>query len=206
MATRRVLWKSHGQWVLWSIAGPEPFLPADSRHLRFAGRPSLYFEGLGGISRPFGNPCVNIFIDVDYTLLAANGSLRPHARELFMRLREAGHVTYVWSGVGIRRWDMKRHDLDHLVEDYFIKPLDRHHERLEGLGVPFTPDFVIDDYREVVDAFGGYHVSDNPGPDDDQLLDVLKAIEKHARLGEPTLGDSEEPLTVEEVEVEQDEG
>ena len=149
---------------------------------------------------------LNVFFDVDDTLILWNGKLRNHTRHVFERLRAAGHSIYIWSGVGIRRWDMRRHDLDHLVEDYFIKPLDRHHERLEGLGVPFTPDFVIDDYREVVDAFGGYHVSDTPDPDDDQLLDVLEAIEQYARLGEPTMGDSEEPPTDEEVEVEQDGG
>ncbi len=109
-----------------------------------------------------------------------NGKLRNHTREVFERLTEAGHTIYIWSGVGIRRWDMRRHELDGFVADYFIKPLDRHHERLESLGVPFTPDFVIDDHRSVVDAFGGYHVSDMPGSDDSELLDVLAAIEQHA--------------------------
>lgn len=124
---------------------------------------------------------LNVFFDVDNTLILWNGKLRNHTREVFERLTEAGHTIYIWSGVGIRRWDMKRHELDGFVKDYFIKPLDRHHERLESLGVPMTPDFVVDDHSAVVDAFGGFHVSDMPGPDDSELLDVLWAIEEHAR-------------------------
>ncbi|HJM89712.1 MAG TPA: hypothetical protein QF624_08805 [Dehalococcoidia bacterium] len=123
---------------------------------------------------------LNVFFDVDNTLIMWNGKLRNHVRDVFERLRDGGHTIYVWSGVGIRRWDMKRHELDDFVEEYYIKPLDRHHERLETLGVPMRPDFVIDDHRQVVDAFGGYHVSDMPGADDAELLDALAAIEEHA--------------------------
>ena len=126
---------------------------------------------------------LNVFFDVDNTLIMWNGQLRNHVREVFERLKAAGHTIYIWSGVGIRRWEMRRHDLDDFVEDYFIKPLDRHRERLESLGVPLTPDFVVDDHKAVVDAFGGYHVSDMPGPDDAELLDVLRAIEEHASSG-----------------------
>ena len=125
---------------------------------------------------------LNVFFDVDSTLILWNGQLRNHTQEVFERLREGGHTIYIWSGVGIRRWDMRRHDLDRFVEDYFIKPLERYHEQLESLGVPFTPDFVVDDYPEIVDAFGGLHVSDMPGPDDRELLDVLEAVEALARL------------------------
>ncbi len=140
---------------------------------------------------------LNVFFDVDNTLIMWNGRLRNHVREVFESLRETGHTIYIWSGVGIRRWDMRRHELDEFVEDYFIKPLDNHHERLPALGVPFTPDFVVDDHKTVVDAFGGYHVSDMPGEDDRELLDVLAAIEEMAEMG-----DVEEPLTDEAVEVE----
>ena len=123
---------------------------------------------------------LNVFFDVDNTLIMWNGKLRNHTRHVFEELRSAGHTIYIWSGVGIRRWEMRRHDLDEFVEDYFIKPLDKHHERLESLGVPMTPDFVIDDHRTVVDAFGGFHVSDMPGADDAELLDALAEIERHA--------------------------
>ncbi|MDA0271467.1 MAG: HAD hydrolase family protein [Chloroflexi bacterium] len=134
-----------------------------------------------------GRP-LNVFFDVDNTLIMWNGKLRNHTRDVFQSLKDAGHTIYVWSGVGIRRWDMKRHDLDGFVTDYFVKPLDDHHARLVTLGVPMTPDFVIDDHKTVVDAFGGYHIPDMAAPDDDHLLRVLDAINEMA-----TLGDVEEP-------------
>lgn len=143
---------------------------------------------------------LNVFFDVDNTLIMWNGKLRNHVREVFEQLRESGHTIYVWSGVGIRRREMERHDLDHFVEDYFLKPLDRHHERLEGLGVPMTPDFVIDDHKGVVDAFTGFLVTEMPGPDDRELLDALIAIEEMA------LGDTEEPLSPDDVELDDEPG
>ena len=101
---------------------------------------------------------MNIFIDVDYTLLAANGSLRPHARELLMRLREAGHVAYVWSGVGIRKDEMSAHGLDQWVEDYFIKPLEDFRAAVARLQLPVNPDLIVDDHTEIVRALGGVAV------------------------------------------------
>ncbi len=141
---------------------------------------------------------LNVFFDVDNTLIMWNGKLRNHTRDVFVQLRDAGHTIYIWSGVGIRRWDMRRHELDEFVQDYFIKPLDDHHARLGPLGVTVKPDFVIDDHKTVVDAFGGYHISDVAKPDDRELLDVLAAIEA---MSLEDLGDLEEPLTDEDVEV-----
>lgn len=134
-----------------------------------------------------GKP-LNVFFDVDNTLVMWNGRLRNHAHDVFAALIDAGHTIYVWSGVGIRRWDMKRHGLDDFVTDYFVKPLEKHHEKLEALGVPMIPDFVIDDHKGVVDAFGGYHIPDMAQPDDDHLIRVLDMINEMA-----TLGDVEEP-------------
>ena len=133
---------------------------------------------------------LNIFFDVDNTLIMWNGKLRNHAHEVFQSLRDAGHTIYVWSGVGIRRWDMKRHNLDEYVEDYFIKPLDDHHARLRTFGVPVIPDFVIDDHKTVVDAFGGYHIPDMAKDDDRELLTVLERINEMANVN---LGDTEIP-------------
>ena len=134
-----------------------------------------------------GKP-LNIFFDVDNTLIMWNGRLRNHTHDVFAALKDAGHTIYIWSGVGIRRWDMKRHNLDEFVTDYFVKPLEKHHEKLESLGVPMIPDFVIDDHKGVVDAFGGYHIPDMAQPDDDHLIRVLEMINEMA-----TLGDVEEP-------------
>ena len=134
-----------------------------------------------------GKP-LNVFFDVDNTLIMWNGLLRNHTRDVFTALKDAGHTIYIWSGVGIRRWDMKRHNLDEFVTDYFVKPLENHHAKLDALGVPMVPDFVIDDHKTVVDAFGGYHIPDMAAADDDHLIRVLDLINEMA-----TLGDVEEP-------------
>ena len=131
---------------------------------------------------------LNIFFDVDNTLIMWNGKLRNHTRDVFTALKEAGHEIYIWSGVGIRQWDMRRHELDSFVTNYYVKPLEKHHEKLESLGVPFVPDFVIDDHKTVVDAFGGYHISDEMIEGDRELLEVLAAINAMALSGQPAPG------------------
>ena len=132
-------------------------------------------------STPDGAPggsvrSLNVFFDVDNTLIMWNGSLRNHAEHVFHSLKEAGHTIYVWSGVGIRRWEMRKHHLDVYVTDYFIKPIEDHHRKLAVLGVPLVPDYVIDDHKGVVDAFGGYHIPDLARPGDEELLRVLEQI------------------------------
>jgi FMN phosphatase YigB (HAD superfamily) len=124
---------------------------------------------------------LNVFFDVDHTLVMWDGRLRPHAHEVFQAIREAGHTIYVWSGVGIRHYDMKKHGLDEYVERYFVKPLHDYRERLPLYKVDVMPDFVIDDYPQVVEAFeAGYHISDILKPDDRELLEVLRLIEETA--------------------------
>jgi len=125
---------------------------------------------------------LNVFFDVDNTLIMWNGSLRNHADHVFRSLKEAGHTIYVWSGVGIRRWEMRKHNLDGYVTDYFIKPIEDHHRKLAILGVPLVPDYVIDDHKGVVDAFGGYHIPDMAKPDDEELLRVLEEITRIAAM------------------------
>ena len=123
---------------------------------------------------------LNIFFDVDNTLIMWDGKLRNHAHDVFTRLKEDGHKIYIWSGVGIRRWDMRRHKLDDFVEDYFLKPLEDHHERLKTYDVNVFPDYVIDDHKSIIDAFYGYHIPDMAGPEDRELLEVLDAITEFA--------------------------
>ncbi len=130
---------------------------------------------------------LNIFFDVDNTLIMWNGSLRNHVRHTLETLKASGHSIYIWSGVGIRRWDMRRHQLDEFVTDYFVKPLEDHHARLVSLGVTLTPDYVIDDHKSVVDAFGGYHIPDMADADDDHLLRVIEDLEAFARGGVPSI-------------------
>ena len=94
---------------------------------------------------------MRVFFDVDDTIITWDVRLRPGVKEVFARLRADGHELYLWSGNG-RRWEIvRRFDLHEHVLDCFWKPLYRHHERLAELGVPFAPDFVIDDHQEVVD-------------------------------------------------------
>jgi len=131
---------------------------------------------------------MNVFFDVDYTLITWDYRLRPHVREVFTRLREDGHTIYIWSGVG-KRWEVvKRFELHDLIETCYDKPLYNHHARLSELGIPVVPDFVIDDHAEVVHAFGGYHIPEprHPLDADDEMLRVYEAIRAHAlTLSEP---------------------
>lgn len=101
---------------------------------------------------------MKIFFDVDYTILGLDDSLRPGTRENLERLRDDSHELYIWSGMG-ERWEVvEKHQLTSLVSGVYVKPTHHFHERLDELGVPFEPDFVIDDYPEVVAAFGGVWV------------------------------------------------
>ena len=124
---------------------------------------------------------LNVFFDVDDTLILRPNRLRNHARTVLERLVAARHRVYVWSGNGIRRYELEQHGLDHLVSDYFVKPLERHREQLAALGVDVEPDFVVDDHPGVVEAFGGYQVSLYVPDDDRDLLNALAAIEEAAR-------------------------
>ena len=126
---------------------------------------------------------LNVFFDVDYTLIMADGRLRNHTEDVFSRLKDAGHGLYIWSGVGIRRFDMRLHNLDGYVDDYFIKPLYRYRERLAEMDVTVVPDYVVDDHSQVVAAFdAGYHIPDIARKGDRELLNVLEEIEALARV------------------------
>lgn len=101
---------------------------------------------------------MKIFFDVDYTILGLDDSLRPGTLETLQQLKDDGNEIYIWSGMG-QRWEVvEKHDLTPLISGVYEKPTHHFHERLEELGVPFEPDFVIDDYPEVVAAFGGVWV------------------------------------------------
>ena len=101
---------------------------------------------------------MKIFFDVDYTILGLDDSLRPGTLETLEQLKEEGNEIYIWSGMG-QRWEVvEKHNLTPLISGVYEKPTHHFHERLEELGVPFEPEFVIDDYPEVVAAFGGVWV------------------------------------------------
>ncbi len=128
---------------------------------------------------------MNIFFDVDYTILGLDNSLRPGTRETFQRLVDDGHKIYVWSGLGPRWEVVRQHKLEKLTSGVYEKPLHHFLERLPELGVPVMPDFVIDDYPEVVAAFGGAWV---PGyyfkrSGDEQMQRVYDIITEYAKEG-----------------------
>ena len=101
---------------------------------------------------------MKIFFDVDYTILGLDDSLRPGTLETLQKIQDDGHEIYIWSGMG-ERWEVvKKHNLEPMISGVYEKPTHHFHERLEELGVPFEPDFVIDDYPEVVAAFSGVWV------------------------------------------------
>ena len=58
---------------------------------------------------------MNIYFDVDYTLIAMDGSLRPGTTEVFEGLIADGHLIYIWSGVGMRTDDIERLGLSGFV-------------------------------------------------------------------------------------------
>ena len=101
---------------------------------------------------------MNIFFDCDYTIITWDGKLRPGVTEIFRRLTEDGHIIYVWSGAGIRWYEVRTHGLERYVTDCFHKPLYDYHRRMKDLGVTIMPDMVIDDYPDIVNALGGVRV------------------------------------------------
>ena len=128
---------------------------------------------------------MNVFFDVDYTILGLDNTIRPGTKEVFQRLIGDGHLVYLWSGVGLRWEVVKEHELGSLLSGVYEKPTHHFEERLEELGVPFTPDFVIDDYPEIVAAFGGVWVPPyfSKQNEDKQMELVYKIITEHARDG-----------------------
>lgn len=123
---------------------------------------------------------VNIFFDVDDTLITWDFRLRPEVRAVFERLREDGHHLYLWSGRG-KRWEVvHRYELSDLIVTCHEKPLDDHHAKLAELGVDVVPEFVIDDHYAVVHAFGGYWICPprRPLEQDRELRKVYDAVNR----------------------------
>ncbi|MCX6021717.1 MAG: hypothetical protein NTZ05_08295 [Chloroflexi bacterium] len=121
---------------------------------------------------------LNIFFDVDYTLISYDGSLRPGVHEIFQQLRDDGHQIHIWSGMG-KRWDViDRHKLGGYIEGCHIKPLENHHKQLQRLNIPVMPDFCVDDHQEIIDVFGGYRIRayDPPNKNDQEMTRVYDAI------------------------------
>jgi hypothetical protein len=122
---------------------------------------------------------MNIFFDVDFTLITWNYRLRPHVREVFQQLKDDGHTIYLWSGVG-KRWEVvEQFGLHEYVTDCFEKPLYEHVARLAELGVSVVPDFCIDDHEEPVAVFGGAVIlpAETPLDADREMLRIYESIQ-----------------------------
>jgi len=135
---------------------------------------------------------VNVFFDVDYTLITWDVKLRPNVREVFERLRADGHTIYLWSGMGPRWEVVRRFGLAEHITDCFWKPLYNHHERMAELGVTVMPDYVIDDHLEIIEAFPGSHIQEPAIPlnTDTEMWRVYEeiaafAVGRAAPAGEP---------------------
>ena len=128
---------------------------------------------------------MNIYFDCDYTILAMDGSLRPGTQEVFSKLLEDGHKVFIWSGVGLRSDDMKRLNLMNLISGVFVKPIADFEIGLQRFGVDPRPDFVIDDHREIVEAFGGVHIEPYyfRSAEDGHMEDLYQAIAEYSDRG-----------------------
>ena len=129
---------------------------------------------------------MNVFFDVDETILAYDGSLRPLVRDVFRRLVEDGHRIYVWSGArtadNVRVGVVERYKLDPYVTECFHKPIVNPRQAWLTAGTGVLPEFCVDDRQETIDAFGGALISSYAfgGPDDGDLQRVYELIRRAA--------------------------
>ena len=133
---------------------------------------------------------VRIFFDVDDTLITWDVRLRPSVHEVFARLRGDGHELYLWSGYGPRWEVVRRFELAEHVIDCFWKPLHNHHSRLVELGVPFAPDYTVDDHEGIIRAFGGSVIKAASGPffdGDNEMWRVYEEIAAYV-AAQPSAG------------------
>ena len=129
---------------------------------------------------------MNIFFDVDYTLMAMDGTLRPHTKDIFKQLIIDSHKIFIWSGVGDRTSDVNRHGLSEYVSGVFVKPIADFEIGLKRFKVLPRPDFVIDDHREIVEYFGGVHIEPFyfRSSDDEHMNSLYEAIYSFVSSGD----------------------
>jgi hypothetical protein len=114
---------------------------------------------------------VNIFFDVQGTLLSEDSKPRPHAREVFLKLAEMGHDVYLWStaGEGYAAYAAWVLGVEDVVSGCFGKSWVP-----EGI----TVDYAVDDNPSWVEDDGGFLVGAYDGnPWDQELLWVVEAVE-----------------------------
>lgn len=134
---------------------------------------------------------MNIFFDMDRTLLGLDETLRPGAADVLGELHRDGHTVYVWSGNRSSRAELRdeirRHGLDRVVADCFLKPLYNYAQATRDAGLPVIPDLVVDDFPEVPRALGGIWVPPYRfllhSEDDDAMRRVYTIVMDYVRDG-----------------------
>ncbi|GEM_PF-206028 len=128
---------------------------------------------------------MHIFFDVDYTILSFDQILRRGTVEVFARLVDEGHQVYVWSGEGVRWGVVRGFGLEPYVSGVFAKPLGDFANGLRRFRVSPVPEFVVDDYPEIVSYFGGFHIQEffHSRDNDDELETVYEVIRDLANGG-----------------------
>jgi hypothetical protein len=128
---------------------------------------------------------MKVFFDVDYTILSSDYTLRTGTVDTFRLLVADGHEVHVWSGEGERHNVLRDFALEPYVSGVYQKPLYNYVRRLDHYGIDFVPDFVIDDYPEIVSVFGGYHARDfySDRADDDEMHQIYRTICEVAEQG-----------------------
>lgn len=112
---------------------------------------------------------MNIFFDVQGTLVYA-GIPRPHAREVFAELTDAGHDVYLWSsaGAGYASSAAELLGVEELVLGCYSK----------FAPPPVTVDYAVDDQSDIVGRYGGYAIVPFDGdPEDRELWKVTELLE-----------------------------
>ncbi|MSP78674.1 MAG: hypothetical protein EXR67_03865 [Dehalococcoidia bacterium] len=105
---------------------------------------------------------MNLFFDIDYTIISVNGKLRPLVKETFEKLKADGDDIYIWSGMGVRWQVVRTHGLEPYVSGVFEKPIQNYLEIVNGMlerkELPVRPDLIVDDYPEICGVLGGITV------------------------------------------------
>ena len=129
---------------------------------------------------------MNIFFDVDYTLIGGmDRAPRPLVKEVLERLKGDGHDIYIWSGVGLRWKEVNQLEIAHVVRDCFVKPMSNYYQAMKAMNLPAEPEIVVDDFPVVASAFGGISIPayNFENPDDRVMERVYEVISEYSSTG-----------------------
>jgi hypothetical protein len=130
---------------------------------------------------------MNIFFDVDHTMIGEDNTLRPGVKDTLKALQRGRHILFAWSGDSLRTGTVEEHGLGQYFSGVFRKPTSNYVEVARALSVEV--EFVVDDYPQAVRVFGGVCVGpyfgkaarDGVAPPIKPL--VLDAVSTHIRGG-----------------------